>query len=46
MLLACIEALLALVPGVEACCVVGANLTLPLAILAMTPEPLKQALEP
>jgi long-chain acyl-CoA synthetase len=41
-----IEALLALVPGVEACCVVGADLTLPLAILALTPEPLKQALEP
>jgi long-chain acyl-CoA synthetase len=41
-----IEALLALVPGVEACCVVGANLAQPLAILALTPERLKQALEP
>lgn len=43
---AAIEALLALVPGVEACCVVGANLAQPLAILALTPERLTQALEP
>jgi long-chain acyl-CoA synthetase len=41
-----IESLLALIPGVEACCVVGANLTQPLAILALTPERLKQALDP
>ena len=43
---AAIESLLALIPGVEACCVVGANLPQPLAILALTPERLKQALEP
>ena len=43
---AAIEALLSVLPGVEACCVVGANLAQPLAILAMTPELIKQALDP
>ena len=43
---AAIEALLSVLPGVEACCVVGANLAQPLAILAMTPELMKQSLDP
>ena len=41
-----IEALLAVMPGVEACCVVGANLNQPLAILALTPDLVKQAIQP
>ena len=41
-----IEALLAVIPGVEACCVVGANLNQPLAILALTPDLVKQAIQP
>ena len=43
---AAIEALLAVLPGVEACCVVGANLAQPLAILALTPECIAQSLDP
>ena len=43
---AAIESLLSVMPGVEACCVVGANMAQPLAILALTPERVKQALEP
>ena len=43
---AAIEALLSLIPGVEACCVVGANLPQPLAILALTPDLIKKTLEP
>ncbi len=41
-----IEALLAVIPGVEACCVVGANLNQPLAILALTPDLVKHAIQP
>ena len=41
-----IEALLAVIPGVEACCVVGANMNQPLAILALTPDLVKQANQP
>ena len=41
-----IEALLAVNPGVEACCVVGANMNQPLAILALTPDLVKQANQP
>lgn len=41
-----IEALLAVMPGVEACCVVGANMNQPLAILALTPDLVKQANQP
>jgi long-chain acyl-CoA synthetase len=41
---AAIEAILAVVPGVEACCVVGANMAQPLAILALTAERVKQTL--
>jgi long-chain acyl-CoA synthetase len=41
-----IEALLAGIPGVEACCVVGANMNQPLAILALTPDLVKQANQP
>ena len=43
---AAIEALLTVMPGVEACCVVGANLAQPLAILALTPEVITQSLDP
>ena len=43
---AAIEALLAVMPGVEACCVVGANMNQPLAILALTPDLVKQANQP
>jgi len=43
---AAIEALLAVMPGVEACCVVGANLAQPLAILALTPDFTAQSLDP
>ena len=43
---AAIEALLTVLPGVEACCVVGANLTQPLAILALTPDVITQSLDP
>jgi long-chain acyl-CoA synthetase len=43
---AAIEAMLSVMPGVEACCVVGANMAQPMAILALTPERVKQALEP
>lgn len=43
---AAIEALLAVMPGVEACCVVGANMNQPLAILALTPDLVKQAIQP
>jgi len=43
---AAIEALLAVIPGVEACCVVGANMNQPLAILALTPELVQQSLSP
>ncbi len=43
---AAIEAMLAVIPGVEACCVVGANLAQPLAMLSLTPERLAQAQEP
>jgi len=43
---AAIESLLSVLHGVEACCVVGANLAQPLAILAMTPELIQQALDP
>lgn len=43
---AVIEALLAVIPGVEACCVVGANMNQPLAILALTPDLVKQANQP
>jgi len=43
---AAIEALLTVMPGVEACCVVGANLNQPLAILALTPDLVKQAIQP
>lgn len=42
---AAIEALLSVMPGVEACCVVGANLAQPLAIVAMTPELIQQSLD-
>jgi len=38
--------LLAVIPGVEACCVVGANMNQPLAILALTPDLVKQANQP
>ena len=41
-----IEALLAVIPGVEACCVVGANMNQPLAILALTPDFITQSLDP
>ena len=43
---AAIESMLAVLPGVEACCVVGANLAQPLAILALTPDLVKQAIDP
>jgi long-chain acyl-CoA synthetase len=43
---AAIEAMLAVMPGVEACCVVGANLSQPLAILALTPDVITQSLDP
>ena len=43
---AAIEALLTVMPGVEACCVVGANLAQPLAILALTPDVITQSLDP
>ena len=43
---AAIEALLAVIPGVEACCVVGANMNQPLAILALTPDLVKEANQP
>jgi long-chain acyl-CoA synthetase len=43
---AAIEAMLAVMPGVEACCVVGANMNQPLAILALTPDLVKQANQP
>lgn len=43
---AAIEAMLAVMPGVEACCVVGANLSQPLAILALTPDVITQCLDP
>ena len=43
---AAIESMLAVLPGVEACCVVGANLAQPLAILALTPELVQQSLSP
>ena len=42
---AAIEAMLAVMPGVEACCVVGANLSQPLAILALTPDVITQSLD-
>jgi len=43
---AAIESLLGVVHGVEACCVVGANLPQPLAILALTPDFIAQSLDP
>ena len=43
---AAIEALLTVMPGVEACCVVGANLAQPLAILALTPDVITLSLDP
>jgi long-chain acyl-CoA synthetase len=43
---AAIEALLAVMPGVEACCVVGANMNQPLGILALTPDLVKEANQP
>jgi long-chain acyl-CoA synthetase len=43
---ASIEALLAVIPGVEACCVVGANRAQPMAILSLSPERLAQAQQP
>ena len=43
---AAIEALLAVIPGVEACCVVGANMSQPLAILALSTEMREKALDP
>ncbi len=43
---AAIEALLTVMHGVEACCVVGANLAQPLAILALTPDVITQSLDP
>jgi long-chain acyl-CoA synthetase len=43
---AAIEALLAVMPGVEACCVVGANMNQPLAILALTPDLVKEVNQP
>ena len=41
-----IEVLVAMIPGVEACCVVGANLAQPLAILGLSTEFHKKALDP
>jgi long-chain acyl-CoA synthetase len=43
---AAIEALLAAIPGVEASCVVGANLAQPLAVLALSAELLEKAGDP
>ena len=40
---AAIEALLAVIPGVEASCVVGANMAQPLAVLALSAELLEKA---
>jgi len=43
---AAIEALLAAIPGVEASCVVGANLAQPLAVLALSAKLLEKAGDP